>query len=58
MLEIKIKGLGEMPQRLREYTALAEDPNSILNCTGWFSVNLTQTGVIIEKGVSVEKMPR
>jgi hypothetical protein len=26
-------------------------------CTGWFCVNLTQAGVITEKGASVEEMP-
>jgi hypothetical protein len=26
-------------------------------CTGWFCVNVTQAGVITEKGASVEEMP-
>jgi hypothetical protein len=26
------------------------------NCTGWFCVNLTQAGVITEKGASGEEM--
>jgi hypothetical protein len=26
-------------------------------CTGWFCVNLTQAGVITEKGASVEERP-
>ena len=26
-------------------------------CAGWFCVNVTQTGVITEKGASVEEMP-
>jgi hypothetical protein len=27
------------------------------SCIGWFCVNLTQAGVITEKGASVEKIP-
>jgi hypothetical protein len=27
------------------------------NCTGWFCINLTQAGVITEKGASVGEMP-
>ena len=27
------------------------------SCTGWLCVNLTETGVITEKGASVEEMP-
>jgi hypothetical protein len=31
--------------------------SSLSTCTGWFCVNLTQTGVITEKGASLEEMP-
>ena len=47
----------------RAATPLATHPlcclPSILGvkCTGWFCVNLTQAGVIIEKGASLEEMP-
>jgi hypothetical protein len=27
------------------------------DCTGWFCVNLTQAGVLTEKGVSLEEVP-